>query len=207
MDFEVPFAHYTRETYITILSQLQKDVTSQTEGLSKLSNLLTYGDQEKLSESPVEEFARSILHILDTTTSEDLGMLASKCVFGLLEAHTRSTSALLNNNGLHILASHLLNCKWYETSEFCIQSLFIISKYRAIDIGLQIGLDPFLKMIERFPITVQRTAMKAVVNVTDKDITKDMTNHIPKLLDLFVNYLPVWDGQVSPISFSQQKPA
>lgn len=187
MDFEIPFDLYTREAYNSILIQLRQDIPNQTEGLSKLSRLLTYGDQDKLNDFPIDDFSREVLRILDSTMDQDISMLASKCVFGLLEAHTRSTSALVNNNALQILANQLIECKWIETAEFCMQALNIISRYRAAEISLNIGLDPFLKMIDHFKLPIQRCALLTTVNVTSIDITQKMTNHIPKLLELSKN--------------------
>lgn len=187
MEFEDIYNLYTRQSYNSILLQLRQNMEKQTDALTKLSSLLTYGDQEKLIEFPIEDFAREVLFILDSTKSENLAMLSSKCVFGLLEAHNRSTAALINNNALKILAKHLNNLKWYETAEFCIQALHIISKYRAIDISSQIGLDPLLNSIDSFQIIIQRNALTACENVTATDITQSMTNNIPKLLELSKN--------------------
>ena len=178
---------YTRESYNSILSQLRQDVLNQTDGLTKLSSILTYGCQENLIEFPLEDFVREILRILDTTTNENLALLSANCVYGLLEAHTRSTGYLINNDALRILAKHLLKLVWYETALCCINSLHVISQYRAIDIGLQIGLDPLLKTIEHFHPIYQRKALIACENITNAEVTEDMTNHIPKLLELSKN--------------------
>ncbi|OHS98856.1 hypothetical protein TRFO_01942 [Tritrichomonas foetus] len=175
---------YTREAYDKILTQLKGRIPDQIEGLTTLSTTLTYGSQEHLHYFPIETMCHEIIRLLQFTDSENVAQLASSCVFSVLEAHTRSTSSLINANALVVLSNHLLNVKWLETSQNCIKALNVISHYRSHDIGIQIGLDPLLKNIDFFMPMVQREAISAAERITEAVVNDNFAQHLGKLIKL-----------------------
>lgn len=175
--------------YFSILNKLKIDnLQVKIEALKSLSNLLTYADQDRLNGFPLDLFSSELLELLNATTDGNIAKLSAQCVFGLLEAHSRSTSSLMKFQVLTILASHLLNCKWFEASEYCLKALHVISKYRANEISYKIGIEPFLKMFDHFTIISQRDAIDATENITKSVVpTPSMVNHLDQLIKIAEN--------------------
>ncbi|KAH0791675.1 E3 ubiquitin-protein ligase UPL4-like isoform X1 [Histomonas meleagridis] len=183
MDFG-DFRNYSIEAYNNIIQQIRGNESSQIEGLTTLSTTLTYGDRELLSSFPIEIICAEIVRILSTTDNEVIGNLASSCIYAVLEAHHRSTANLMQANVLQVLKDKLTDIQWHETAENCILALDIISKFRAPEVGMQIGIGPLLDNIGAFSLPTQRKAIEASLRITNTFVSDEFSKYIEPLITI-----------------------
>jgi E3 ubiquitin-protein ligase TRIP12 len=177
---------FTIEKYASILSDLSGPEERQISALDDLLTLLTYGDQQSLSNSPIDLFCQGMVKSL-YSDSENVCRVASACVYAILEAHTASTRCLMNAQCLPILAVHVLEPRFPDTAENCLKALEKISHYRASEVGQQIGLEPFLNHFDKFKLVFQRLSIHAIRIVTSSYVADEFAAFLPRLLDISEN--------------------
>jgi hypothetical protein len=183
MDEEQARALFSPAKYSSIITDLGGPEERQISALDDLLTLLTYGDQNSLSTSPIDLFCQGMVRSL-SSNSENVCRVASACVYAILEAHSSSTRCLIQASCLPVLACHVLSMRFRETAENCIKGLERIAQIRAGEIGQEIGLEPFLKHFDEFKLPIQRVSLHAIRRVTSSYISNDFAVYLPRLLDI-----------------------
>lgn len=171
-----------------MLFQLTNKQANKVQILRDLSMYLSYSQNISSQTCPFDKICFALLEILKTNTNTDVTDPATLCLLWIVESQQQYIKMIVMANGLAILASRLLDWVSVQTAENCIRIFDKLTDFSDFGtrIGQMVGIEPFLKFIDRISTNEQSTAMKIVLRITNSYVR-----------DEFIPYLSVIVGFVN----------
>ncbi|KAH0790487.1 E3 ubiquitin-protein ligase UPL4-like isoform X5 [Histomonas meleagridis] len=163
---------------------LSDDEECQMDGLQILSNIFLYGAQEILIILPVEKATVALAKLVSQSNNQELLNLASSCVCNLLEANLNAIKYLASNGYLKGSAVAIKKSSNNQFIQNVIKSYSIFAEYSPRLIGSEIGIDTFLHCFNKLSPIEQKSAAKAMENITNTITSQNDLAHLDAIFKL-----------------------
>lgn len=178
---------FSSDTYETIQVLLEADDECKIDGLKILSDTLAYGNAELLSSFPCSGMSKRLVQILNSNPSKEIAALTSQCIFNFLDAHPSAPRALAENQALSAMGNYITEETDIDVGRYLIKSLSAISEHRPNEMGKEIGLEPFLKLFDKFRLPDKVSAAVAMDRITANYSDTRLLIYIQQLFDILLH--------------------
>ncbi|KMS95508.1 hypothetical protein BVRB_007490 [Beta vulgaris subsp. vulgaris] len=182
-------SHNDSTKYDGIMCSLSNDAepSGQLASLTELCELLSFSTEDSISSLLTDRFASALVKLAKHEDNPDIMLLAIRALTYLCDVLPRSPSSLVRHDAVPALCQRLIVIEYLDVAEQCLQALEKISRDQPL-VCLQSGaLIAVLGYIDFFSTTVQRTALRTVVNICKalpSECPSSVMEAVPRLCDL-----------------------
>ncbi|EAY11487.1 hypothetical protein TVAG_248540 [Trichomonas vaginalis G3] len=171
-----------------LLMQLNNKQADIVKILRELSLYLSYSQNISSQLCPFDKICTALLNILKTNTIADVTDPATLCLLWIVESQPQYIKVIFAINGFAILASRLLDWVSVQTAENCIRIFDKLTDFSDFStrIGQMIGIEPFLKYIDKISSNEQATAMKIVLRITNSYVKDSFIPYLSTIVSFLL---------------------
>ncbi|XP_021751622.1 E3 ubiquitin-protein ligase UPL4-like isoform X2 [Chenopodium quinoa] len=153
-----------------IVSCLSNDAepSGQLAALTELCELLSFCTEDSISSLIADRFTSALVKLAKHENSPDIMLLSIRALTYLCDVYPRSSSLLVRHEAVPTLCERLLIIDYLDVAEQCLQALEKISRDQPLPCLQSGAITAVLGYIDFFSTTVQRTALRTVVNICKK---------------------------------------
>ncbi|KAL9235847.1 hypothetical protein vseg_010580 [Gypsophila vaccaria] len=153
-----------------LLSSLSNEGESsvQLAALTELCELLSFSVEESISSTLANQLAPLLVKLAKHEHNPDIMLLAIRAITYLCDVSRRSSSCLVIHDAVPALCQRLMIIEYLDVAEQCLQALEKISRDQALPCLQSGAVMAVLGFIDFFSTTVQRTALRTVLNICKK---------------------------------------
>jgi len=156
---------FSAASFSAILDGLRSDSPGPT--LSKLHNMLLYGDGDNFQDTVLIDFVIALSSLLAESQDVSVFVACGACVASLVDMHWRGAAVVGAAGVLKTVADRLRCPASMEVYDQCLRILFTLSVDGAEAVGAQCDLDCFLVNFYDFSIQNQRKAIETLHRATE----------------------------------------
>ncbi|KAH9605620.1 hypothetical protein KSS87_002672 [Heliosperma pusillum] len=153
-----------------IISSLSNDAdpSVQLVALTELCELLSFAVGDSITSPLTNQLVPLLVKLAKHESNPDIILLAIRALTYLCDVSPRSSSCLVSHNALPALCQRLMMIEYLDVAEQCLQALEKISRDQPLPCLESGAIMAVLGYIDFFSTTVQRTALRTVVNICKK---------------------------------------
>uniref|UniRef100_A0A803N3D8 HECT-type E3 ubiquitin transferase n=1 Tax=Chenopodium quinoa TaxID=63459 RepID=A0A803N3D8_CHEQI len=140
----------------------------QLAALTELCKLLSFCTEDSISSLIADRFTSVLVKLAKHENSPDIMLLSIRALTYLCDVYPRSSSLLVRHEAVPTFCERLLIIDYLDVAEQCLQALEKISRDQPLPCLQSGAITAVLGYIDFFSTTVQRTALRTVVNICKK---------------------------------------
>ncbi|XP_023005684.1 E3 ubiquitin-protein ligase UPL4-like isoform X2 [Cucurbita maxima] len=181
-----------------ILSSLgeESELSAQRTLLVELCEVLSFCMENSLSSMTSDSISIVLVNLVKLDSDPEIVLLALRAITYLCDVYPRSSSFLVRHDGVRALCQMLGVIKYLDVAEQCLIALEKISQEQPVACLEAGAVMAVLTYIDFFSTSIQRTALRTVVNVCRK-LPSECPPTLIDAVPILCNLLQYEDGQLS----------
>ncbi|XP_023527252.1 E3 ubiquitin-protein ligase UPL4-like isoform X1 [Cucurbita pepo subsp. pepo] len=178
------------ERFKRILSSLgeESDTSAQILLLTDLCEVLSFCMESSLSSTTSDSLSIILVNLVKLDSNSEIVLLALRALTYLCDAYPRASSFIVRHGGVPALCQRLGVIVYLDVAEQCLQALERISQEHPVACLEGGAVMAVLTFIDFFSSSIQRTALRTVVNICKKlpsECPQTLIEAVPILCNLF----------------------
>ncbi|KAK9733430.1 hypothetical protein RND81_04G067600 [Saponaria officinalis] len=167
----------------------------QLAALTELCELLSFSVEESISTTFANQLAPLLVKLAKHEDNPNIMLLAIRAITYLCDLSRRSSSCVVSHEAVPALCQRLTIIEYLDVAEQCLQALEKISRDQPLPCLESGAIMAVLGFIDFFSTTVQRTALRTVVNICKK-LPSKCPSPVMEAVPLLCNLLQYEDQQL-----------
>ncbi|KAL2933844.1 E3 ubiquitin-protein ligase UPL4 [Bienertia sinuspersici] len=180
-----------------LVSSLNNDAepSGQLAALTELCELLSFCTSDSISSSIADQLSSALVKLAKHEDNPNIMLLAIRALTYSCDVFPRSSGSLVRHDAVPALCHRLLVIEYLDVAEQCLQALEKISRDHPLPCLQSGAIIAVLGYIDFFSTTVQRTALRTVVNVC-KELPSECPPTVMEAVPRLCNLLQYEDQQL-----------
>ncbi|XP_057535729.1 E3 ubiquitin-protein ligase UPL4 isoform X2 [Amaranthus tricolor] len=171
------------------------DPCGQLMALTELCELISFCTEGSLSSMIAEQLASPLVKLAKHENNPDIMLLATRAITYLCDVFHWSSRLLVRHDAVPVLCQRLTVIEYLDVAELCLQALEKISHNQPLACLQSGAIMAVLNYIDFFSTSVQRTAIRIIVNLC-KELRCDSSSPFMEAVPILCNLLQHEDRQL-----------